>query len=214
MAHIIEPDKSGRASCRTCKEKIPKAELRFGEEVPNQFSDGPSYQWHHLRCAATKKGALLKPVLEAFAGNVPDKAGLLAECEKNASKTKPATFPYAEKAPTGRSKCLECDEAIEKGALRVAIEREVDTGSFARKSAGYLHPACAIEHTGDDDLLAAVKKNSAQLAPADVAALEKDMAAGGGGDEDESDEDESDEDPDDDDEEDDDEEDESVDDEA
>ena len=39
MAHIIEEAKSGRAGCRTCRKPIAKGELRFGEEVENQFAD-------------------------------------------------------------------------------------------------------------------------------------------------------------------------------
>jgi len=30
-----------------------------------------------------------------------------------------------------------------------AVEREVDTGSFVTKGAGYLHAKCALEHEGD-----------------------------------------------------------------
>ena len=54
MAHVIEPAKSGRASCRTCREPIAKGELRLGEEVPNTFSDSgeATHVWHHLACAA------------------------------------------------------------------------------------------------------------------------------------------------------------------
>ena len=52
MDHYIEPAKSGRASCRKCKEKIEKGELRFGHAVDSGFSDEPSFQWYHLACAA------------------------------------------------------------------------------------------------------------------------------------------------------------------
>ena len=52
MADIIEESKSNRATCRSCREKIDKAVLRFGAESPNAFGEGPSYQWHHLACAA------------------------------------------------------------------------------------------------------------------------------------------------------------------
>ena len=39
MAHTIEVAKSGRSQCRGCKKKIEKGVLRFGEEVPNMFSE-------------------------------------------------------------------------------------------------------------------------------------------------------------------------------
>lgn len=168
MADTIEPAKSGRAACRTCKQPIGKGELRFGEEVPNMFAEGePTYQWHHLACAATKKAGKLKAALAAFAGEVPDKENLLRTVEENAAKEKPGTFPYAERASTGRSKCQECEQAIGKGELRVAVEREVETASFTRKGAGYLHVGCATKHVADPGLLEAVLKNSTSLAPAD-----------------------------------------------
>ena len=34
MANIIEESKSSRATCRSCRQKIEKGTLRFGEEIP------------------------------------------------------------------------------------------------------------------------------------------------------------------------------------
>ncbi len=171
MANVIEESKSARATCRTCRQKIDKGVLRFGEETPNQFNEGEvSYFWHHLTCAATKKPALVKEALAAFAGNVPDRAAL-EELLNSAKAKAPAgerPFPFAERASTGRSKCMQCEELIEKGSLRVAVEREVDTGSFVRKGPGYLHTACAAEHTGDEELLAKIKKNCPELTATDL----------------------------------------------
>ena len=78
----------------------------------------------------------------------------------------------------GRSKCLSCEEAIEKDTLRVAVEREVDTGAFVTKGPGYLHPHCALEFTGDDELLAHIKANSAALSEGDFSELEAGLSAG------------------------------------
>ncbi len=77
MANVIEEAKSNRATCRTCRQKIDKGTLRFGEEAPNTFAPeaGASYLWHHLLCAAQKKPASCA-VLAAFAGKVPDRAEL------------------------------------------------------------------------------------------------------------------------------------------
>jgi hypothetical protein len=44
----IEAAKSGRSTCRTCGEKIPKDSLRLGE--PDFYEDHLSYRWHHLGC--------------------------------------------------------------------------------------------------------------------------------------------------------------------
>jgi Poly(ADP-ribose) polymerase and DNA-Ligase Zn-finger region len=176
MADIIEASKSNRATCRTCRLKIDKGVLRFGEETVNAFSsEGElTHQWHHLECAAGRMAAKVKVALAAFTGPVPDREKLeaiLATPPKASGKGgAKATFPYAERASTGRSKCMACDEAIEKGAMRIALEREVDTGSFTTKGPGYLHPACAREHTGNDKLLEEISANIA-LPPEDLAAL-------------------------------------------
>ena len=39
---------------------------------------------------------------------------------------------------------------------------------MARAGAGYLHPGCAPEHTGEEDLMALLRANSKGLSEADV----------------------------------------------
>ena len=167
MANVIEEAKSGRASCRTCKKSIGKGELRLGVEVKTQFSDTPSMQWHHLLCAASKLPGELKSGLADYAGDVPNRTALdaaMADAVKS-GKAKPGGFPYVDRAPTGRAKCMQCEATIEKAAFRVAVEREVDTGSFVTRGAGYLHPACVLENlenTGGaiEELIEGLTKNS------------------------------------------------------
>ncbi|MEO8704954.1 MAG: hypothetical protein ABI867_33180 [Kofleriaceae bacterium] len=178
MASVIEEAKSGRASCRTCKKTIGKGELRLGVETKNQFSDTPSMQWHHLLCAAGKLPGELKDALGTYDGDVPDREELdkAIDGAMKSGKAKPGGFPYIDKAPTGRAKCMQCDEAIEKAAFRVAVEREVDTGSFVTRGAGYLHPKCVVENlenTGGslDELTEGIQKNSRLPEPELAAAL-------------------------------------------
>jgi poly [ADP-ribose] polymerase len=176
---MLEIAKSGRAKCRKCKEAIAKGELRFGEETVNQFSDSgePSYFWYHLACAAKAKPKLLKADLDKFDGEVPARAELEQTIAGAAGKEKPSKFPYAERAPTARSRCLACELTIEKGALRVAIEREVDTGSFVTKGAGYLHAKCAPEFVEEPaGLLEEIRANSTALKAEDLAELSSELA--------------------------------------
>lgn len=181
MAHMIEEAKSGRAACRTCKAKIDKGVLRFGEEVPNQFSEGPSYQWHHLKCAATKKAAQLQEAMASFEGDIPEREELEKLVEQNKSKAKAGALPFAEKSPNGRARCMVCEEPVAKDELRVAVESEIDTGSFVTKGKRYLHPACVADFEGaPDDLLELVKKNSVNLSPEDLKALEADLGVASG----------------------------------
>jgi hypothetical protein len=169
MAHIIEVAKSGRAACRTCRKPIAKGELRFGEEVPNQFGEASeaSYRWHHLKCAAQKHTDELRATLATFDGEVPDREEL-ERIMSEAEAKKPPPFPYADKAPTGRARCQGCGESIPKDALRVAFEREIDRGGMVTKGAGYLHPACAaayIEQQGGTHaaLTEGLRKNTRDL---------------------------------------------------
>lgn len=167
MANRIEEAKSGQASCRTCKNKIAKGELRLGVEAANAFGDTPSMQWHHLACAAGKLPVELADAMKAYVGDIPDRAALeaaMADAIKS-GKAKPGGFPYADKAPTGRAKCMQCGEAIAKDSFRIAVERELEMGGGQQKSAGYLHPACIaanLEEVGGtiDDFTASLEHNS------------------------------------------------------
>jgi poly [ADP-ribose] polymerase len=177
MANVIEEAKSGRASCRTCKKTIAKGELRLGLEVTTQFSDTPSLQWHHLACAAGKHAGELKDAMATFDGEIPDRAELDKLIEESIKKgnAKPAGFPYVDRAPTGRAKCMQCEEAIAKDSFRVAVEREIDTGAMVTRGAGYMHPKCVVENLENvggsvDDLIEGVKKNS-RISPEDLATV-------------------------------------------
>ena len=186
MANVIEEAKSGRASCRTCKKAIAKGELRFGEEAPNAFGDQPSMRWHHMTCAAEKLPAELKATLDQFTGTVPNRAELDKAMEEaiKGGKAKPGGFPHVDKAPTGRASCMQCSEKIEKGSFRVAVEREVDTGAFMTRGAGYLHPGCVAENLENvggsmEDLVEGVRKNS-RLPEAELDGVIADIEEGGG----------------------------------
>ncbi|HSR99258.1 MAG TPA: hypothetical protein VLM79_19535 [Kofleriaceae bacterium] len=167
MANVIEEAKSGRASCRTCRKAIAKGELRLGVEAQTQFSDTPSMQWHHLLCAAQKLPDELKPALAEYAGDIPNRAEIDAALADSAKKAagKPAAFPYVDKAPTGRARCMQCGQSIDKGAFRVAVERELEMGANVTRGAGYLHPRCVtgnLENIGGslDDVIEGVRANS------------------------------------------------------
>jgi hypothetical protein len=56
-----------------------------------------------------------------------------------------------------------CNKKIEKGSVRVAIERKIDTEGFSGVRPGYLHPGCAPKHAdlkGMDDLDDRISRNS------------------------------------------------------
>jgi len=98
-------------------------------------------------------------------------------------KGKPGGYPFVDKAPTGRAKCMQCEEPIAKDSFRVAVEREIDTGTMVTRGAGYMHPKCAVpnlENTGGskEDLIEGIRANS-RLAPDDLETAIGEIEAGG-----------------------------------
>ncbi|HEX6737654.1 MAG TPA: hypothetical protein VF310_05275 [Vicinamibacteria bacterium] len=175
MAETIEPAKTGRARCNTCRQPIEKGALRYGEERPSAFAEGLQWVWHHLACAAKTRPVQVRAALAAFEGEVPDRAELEKQLE--AADQSATVYPYAERAATGRSRCQHCREPIEKGALRVAFERQLELESGAgRPGTGYLHPKCAPAFLENADLAPALRQNSRGLSEAEVAELEQQLA--------------------------------------
>jgi len=181
----IEVSPSGRASCRGCKKAIAKGELRFAEPyvIPGMEAEGTRY--FHLMCAASKAPAGLQQALASYQGEVPERAALEEAMKKGPAKggrSGPA-LPSADKAPTGRAKCIQCGEAIAKDTWRVAVEREVDTGTFVTKGAGYMHPGCALGWARENAVadteawIGSILKNS-DLPEADAAALRAEIQKG------------------------------------
>lgn len=175
---MIEAAKTGRAKCRSCRQPIAKGIPRFGEEQPSAFAEGLQWVWYHLDCAAKKRPMQVRAALAAFEGDVPGRGDLdrlLAEADESATTT-----PYAERAPTGRSKCQQCEQPIEKGTLRIAFERELEVGGMSRAGVGYLHSSCAAKYLDQEkDLLATLRKNSRGLSDSDIAELEQQTASQG-----------------------------------
>ncbi len=181
MPHTVEVAKSGRSTCRGCREKIEKGVLRFGEEVPNMFSEegGTTFRWWHLPCAA--KGKLANEVrdaLKSFDGPVPERDALDALIKEHLH----ADYPYAERAANGRAKCRVCDEAITKGSIRVAFERVVETGMGMQRGPGYMHSTCALGYKdaaamGKDALQKALRDHAMALSDADKDQLAADVEA-------------------------------------
>ncbi len=135
-------------------------------------------------CAAAKLPAELQEAMAAYPAEIPNRAEIdvaIADTLKKGTG-KPAGFPFIDKAPTGRAKCMQCHEPIAKDSFRIAVEREIDTGTMVTRGAGYMHPKCAIPHletTGAslDELIEGLRANS-RLAPEDLEAAIAELEAG------------------------------------
>jgi hypothetical protein len=150
--YIIEGARSSRSRCKTCRRKIDKGALRIGILIEGPY--GMGYLWHHLRCAARRQ---FERVEEAYAleawneakdppKNVPPLEELRKhgeEAEQRRRERKP--IPHVELAPSGRSKCKQCDRAIEKGSPRVVLGRGVEFGNQIRVGPINVHPRCVAE---------------------------------------------------------------------
>ena len=61
------------------------------------------------------------------------------------------SYPSSKVAPTGRAKCIHCGEKVEKGSVKIEVERTVETPRGERVVAASLHPACAAAWVGESD---------------------------------------------------------------
>lgn len=158
MTDVIEVSPSGRAKCRGCREAIPKGDVRFGEVFDSAFAGGEALRYWHVLCAAKNRSVAgkLRTALAATEIAIPNRAEV-DEALKGGGKGKgEKAFPYADLAPTGRARCMECDQNLAKGDWRVAVERETETPmGMTVRGAGYLHPACSLLWAEEQELDAA-----------------------------------------------------------
>ena len=128
----VEPAKSSRSTCRECRQKIIKDEIRVGN--PYEFNSPKcdvltGYSWFHLKCTP---GYIIPEVINSLKVNpLEDKVqqkeimAVLDEMFKDKPSKKPQgpkrdDSPFLERAKSSRGKCRKCEEKIEKGAIRVA----------------------------------------------------------------------------------------------
>ena len=174
MPHVFEPAPSARAKCRGCGQPINRAEVRFGERMPNPFGDGEATLWFHPVCAAWKRPA---PLLEALpaAAAVPDREALERTAQFANAHPRVPRIDGAERAPSGRASCRHCKAVIEKGCWRIRLVYFED-GRFS--PGGSVHLGCRREYFETGDVLAALLLFSPALAESDRAELTRACAEG------------------------------------
>lgn len=180
--YLIEGARSSRSRCKTCRRKIERGSLRLGILIEGPF--GPGYLWHHLKCAARHQ---LDHVEEAYrleawkeAKEVPKTVPplfTLRQLAEQADEQRRSrkTLPYAELAPSGRSRCRHCGQLIDEGSVRVVLGRGVEFGRQVRTSPINVHPQCVSAALDEDDCVTpregfadALRANSEGLDEADL----------------------------------------------
>jgi hypothetical protein len=186
VLHVVEPAASGRAKCRGCGEPIAKAELRFGERLPNPYGEGEMTLWFHLACGAFKRPepflqALERPESRAAVATLEQAEidRLRAVAQTGAAHRRLPRVDGAGRAPTGRARCRACRAKIDKDAWRIGLVY-YEEGFF--NPAGFIHAGCARDYLtdGGDDaagplrreaVIAAVAHFSPELTADDLAAI-------------------------------------------
>ena len=167
IVHTIEPAASGRASCRGCGEKIAKDELRLGARLPNPYVEGELTLWFHLVCGAYKRP---EPYLEAARGTTETIANaewLETEAKRSLEYKRLPRLNGADRAPTGRARCRSCRELIKKGPWRISVVYyDEEVGRF--EPSGFIHPKCATDYFGTNDIIDRLKHFSPALGASDV----------------------------------------------
>ena len=188
-AYRLEPARSGRSTCKGCRRKIGKDEIRLGVLIEGPFGSG--YLWYHLRCAARSRFEQLEAAYKERCfpeGLVLPELDELARINAEAAERREAKKvpPYAEVAPSGRSKCRHCGDTIERGALRVALPRRVEFYGQQRVASILVHTACAAAAAGAEDsliepeqLAEELRANSGDLADGELARALSEIEAAG-----------------------------------
>jgi hypothetical protein len=175
MPDVIEPATSARAKCRGCQGKIEKDVLRYGEAVPNPFGDGEAVHWYHLRCGAEKRPESFAKALTESTIEIDERAELERVAATGIEHPRLSRFARLERATSGRARCQACHEVIEKGALRLVLER-IEDGMVS--GSGFVHVACALTYAGSTDGLSErMRRASAGVPEADFIEMDGELAA-------------------------------------
>jgi len=162
---VIEAAKSGRSSCRICRNKIEKETIRVG--IPAEFTlpDGrtvSSFRYYHPTCVPYDK---IKVVLDTLntVNSLEKKARDKIKKELEALQEKGERTdgtdiltrkPFIEKSRSGRGKCRTCDKKIEKDVFRVAEPSQVELPDGRRIFGSKLfHITCFLDTASDSNTI-------------------------------------------------------------
>lgn len=125
--------KTGRASCKKCKESIAKDSLRMAIMVQSPMFDGKVPHWHHFSCFWLRAAAQSTADIHGFSDlrwedqekvkkaiDNGGAAGGKGESKGGAKGEKTLNNFAVEYAKSNRSTCKGCEQKIEKDQIRVS----------------------------------------------------------------------------------------------
>ncbi|XDC80304.1 hypothetical protein R6Z07F_011477 [Ovis aries] len=158
----VEYAKSGRASCKKCKESIPKDSIRMAFMVQSPMFDGKIPHWHHLSCFWKVGHSIWHPDVEvegfselrwddqqkikkmAETGGATDVSG--KGQDGVGSKTEKTLIDFgAGYAKSNRSTCKSCMEKIEKGQVRLSKKVVYPDKPQLGMVDCWYHPNCFVQ---------------------------------------------------------------------
>uniref|UniRef100_A0AAQ4Q8P8 Poly [ADP-ribose] polymerase n=1 Tax=Gasterosteus aculeatus aculeatus TaxID=481459 RepID=A0AAQ4Q8P8_GASAC len=166
--------KSGRASCKKCKENIAKDSLRMAIMVQSPMFDGKVPHWHHFSCFWLRAAAQSPADISGYSDlRWADQEKVKKAIEsggatggkgdqKSGAKGPKTLNDFAvEYAKSNRSTCKGCDQKIEKDQIRVS-KKTVDAekpqlGLIDR----WYHTACFVSRR--EELVFKSEYSAAQL---------------------------------------------------
>ncbi len=174
MPHLFDVATTGRAKCRGCGQPIAKGERRFGERLPNPFSDegGEMTHWFHLTCAAYRRPEACLETLPSLADPLDGQAALEREAQLGVAHRRLPRVNIAERASSGRAACRACKQPIAKDTWRISLVFYED-GRFS--PSGFIHLACAREYLETTDILPRVRHFTPGLTDNDLEALRNEL---------------------------------------
>jgi len=161
--HRIEAAKTGRSSCRQCKQKIAKAELRLGVGHAQEHG-GHSMQWYHLQCATQERFLELEEALAENTLAVPNQTALEAGIAASIQGQPAATYPRAIfGSDCDTYHCVHCGNWSFPSTIRIVVIRPVTVGGRTFDRPVPIDVGCANEYLGDPALLDTVIQNTGPI---------------------------------------------------
>src|SRR5690606_37834047 len=110
----------------------------------NPYGEGAATLWYHLTCGTIKRPEAFLAAEKGFPKDLPERESLRALADAGVRLPCLTQLAGIEAAPSGRARCQQCRELIEKGDLRLV--RHNDADPMAVPTSSYLHLSCGGEY--------------------------------------------------------------------